>query len=316
MKEFLGQSLKQQSLFFKGKIVLFDEVDGISGRHDRGAAKEMSEAIKQSKHPVFMTTCDDSSSAVKALKKISKVVKFEKIDTETILKILAKACAEKGVLADDKALKGIARRSDGDLRAALNDLHSMAYDGELKSARIDGLGFRDSEKEIQEALTVILKTMDSKIADEVMRNLEVSPDNAIEWIRENVPYEYKNVQDLARGFNAISRADVFAGRIHRQQYFRYLVYVSQMLSIGVATAKDSKYMTPPLIARYPSKIRILGQTKFSRAKEKSVATALSGPLHVSTRVAKQYFPLLRLVRDNDPELWESICDETGIEDVP
>ncbi|MCK5234523.1 MAG: AAA family ATPase, partial [Candidatus Aenigmarchaeota archaeon] len=52
LKSFFGHALQQQSLFFKGKLVLLDEVDGISGQYDRGAPAEIAGIIKTSKHPV------------------------------------------------------------------------------------------------------------------------------------------------------------------------------------------------------------------------------------------------------------------------
>lgn len=40
------------------------------------------------------------------------------------------------------------------------------------------------------------------------------------WIEENIPYEYKG-EELARAYDALSIADVFRGRIHRQQHWRF-----------------------------------------------------------------------------------------------
>src|SRR3989338_5580155 len=41
MKTFLGSALGQQSLFFRPKIILIDEIDNISGAKDRGCIQAL-----------------------------------------------------------------------------------------------------------------------------------------------------------------------------------------------------------------------------------------------------------------------------------
>jgi replication factor C large subunit len=48
IKEVLGQSMKQKSLFKKGKIFFIDEIDGLAGREDRGGTGEIIKIIKES----------------------------------------------------------------------------------------------------------------------------------------------------------------------------------------------------------------------------------------------------------------------------
>src|SRR3989344_5949917 len=51
----LGAALKQQSLFSKGKIILVDEVDGVSGMQDRGGVSAIASLIKDAFFPIIMT---------------------------------------------------------------------------------------------------------------------------------------------------------------------------------------------------------------------------------------------------------------------
>src|SRR3989338_2481708 len=48
MKSFLSSALGQQSLFFRPKIILIDEVDNISGREDRGCIPALVSEIESS----------------------------------------------------------------------------------------------------------------------------------------------------------------------------------------------------------------------------------------------------------------------------
>ena len=52
IEETIGHSTKQMSLFNRKKIILIDEVDGISGRSDKGGVGALVKVIKESKFPV------------------------------------------------------------------------------------------------------------------------------------------------------------------------------------------------------------------------------------------------------------------------
>ena len=60
----IGAAAKQASLFFRGKVILVDEVDGISGQYDRGGIPTLVKIIESTAFPVVMTATDvdDSSS--------------------------------------------------------------------------------------------------------------------------------------------------------------------------------------------------------------------------------------------------------------
>ncbi|MEM4368255.1 MAG: AAA family ATPase, partial [Candidatus Anstonellales archaeon] len=55
--EVIGASVKQQSLFKKGKIFLIDEIDGLSSE-DKGGANEIVKIIKESNYPIIFIAND------------------------------------------------------------------------------------------------------------------------------------------------------------------------------------------------------------------------------------------------------------------
>jgi len=55
INQILGGALKQQSLFSKGKIVLVDEIDGISGQKDRGGLPALIKLTEKSALVVLKT---------------------------------------------------------------------------------------------------------------------------------------------------------------------------------------------------------------------------------------------------------------------
>ena len=55
---------------------------------------------------------------------------------------------------------------------------------------------------------------------------------------ENIPEEYQG-EELARAYELLAKADVFKGRIYKQQYWRFLVYENFFLSYGMSSAKKT-----------------------------------------------------------------------------
>ncbi|HEY9702458.1 MAG TPA: AAA family ATPase, partial [Allocoleopsis sp.] len=55
LEEKIFPAIKQQSLFGKSKIILIDEIDGLSGTNDRGGPSSIVKLIEESPFPVILT---------------------------------------------------------------------------------------------------------------------------------------------------------------------------------------------------------------------------------------------------------------------
>src|SRR3989338_10366797 len=95
--------------------------------------------------PIIMTANDLESDKLKEIKKLSEVIIFDKIKTKKIGDILKNICLKENVCFDDTNLRKISINSNGDIRAALNDLQCCIIKGNLE---IDGLDFREYETSI------------------------------------------------------------------------------------------------------------------------------------------------------------------------
>ena len=51
----VGSAVGQMSLFAKGKIILVDEIDGLSGKEDRGGLLAIINIIEKSSFPIILT---------------------------------------------------------------------------------------------------------------------------------------------------------------------------------------------------------------------------------------------------------------------
>ena len=54
----LGPAINQMSLFSRGKIILIDELDGISGTKDRGGINTIIKLMEKSTFPIVLTAND------------------------------------------------------------------------------------------------------------------------------------------------------------------------------------------------------------------------------------------------------------------
>ncbi len=304
IKELASGVGRQQTLFLKNHVILLDEVDGIGfGFEERGSINAIVDLIKQSKFPVILTANNAYEKKLSPLWGLCEMVKFNKVPSKEIFSRL-KYIAEKEKLdIDEKALKFIAERSNGDVRAALNDLQILASKREHVSYEdaVNILGYREYEKEIFEVLPVIFKTESLKNALFVSSQLDIDFDLLFEWIRENISVEYKDVDDMARAYYYLALGDLYRRLVMKRQYWRLLAYANEFTVGGVAVAKKRKY--PGFTKyRYPIKLKIMKQTKEERQEEKAELYELSKKLHASTKKIKEHYGfLLGLIKEGGKE---------------
>jgi len=292
INSFLNSALGQQSLFFRPKLILIDEVDNLSGVKDRGCIPEIVKAIEKSLFPVIMTANDIYESKLKALKSKSALIEFPKIPNLAMVKALRAVCEQEGIPYEEKALSSLARQSDGDLRAALIDLQVLS--GKVTFDEVMSLSDRKRTISITSSLQRIFKSSSAENALPALDDVDVEMDHIFFWLDENLPKEYLSVTALAKAYEHLSRADVFRGRIHRQQHWRFLVYISNLLSAGISSAKDEKNTS---VVRYQQTMRLLKmwQAKMKVAKKKEIAGKIAEKLYLSKKRAFQEVDFLKPV---------------------
>jgi replication factor C large subunit len=294
----VGSALYQQSLFFRGKVVLVDEVDGLSGTKDRGGIQEIVKLIAKSPFPLVCTANDPYHKKFKALRKAALMVEFAPLLTAQIQQVLENICASENIDGEGSILRSISRRSGGDLRAAINDLQSIAVGKTLSKDMLDSMGERNLAEELPHALLKVFKTKDTRIALSAYDSVTLDLDKIRPWVDENLPYEYKDPQALDRAYYCLSRADIFRRRIMRRQHWRYLVYINMLLSAGVALAKEEKN---PERIEYKETRRFLKiwMAKMKYQKRNAIAEKIASQLHCSTKKAMHdILPYVRFMAKN------------------
>jgi replication factor C large subunit len=297
LTEKLGPALTTRSLFSSGKLILFDEVDGLSGTKDRGGIGALLSLAKTTPYPIIATANDPWDSKFSDLRKRSVMIPAHAIAYTSILPVLRKIADAEGLDYSDDALKTLARRAGGDIRAAITDLQTL---GELVDvARVETIDQRDVQGNIIDAVRVVLKTRDPKTARDMLDNLKEDVDEIFLWMDENLPKEYTAPGDLQRGYEALARADRFRGRIRRWQHWRFLVYCYDLLGPGIALAKQEKYSGFLQVARTQ---RLLTMWRSKSAKRDEIIMKLAAEQHISKQQARREFRVLRTVLVDAPFL--------------
>lgn len=308
----LGAALQQRSLFFRGKAILVDEADGLSGMKDRGGVQALLALLDGASFPVVITANDIESEKLKALKKACAPVAFAPLGQKEIVTLLARIAQAEGIEAEERALGAIARRAGGDARAAVNDLQTLGGT-RIALADVDALGDREQKEAIQQALLRVFKTTSAEVALPAFDNVDEDIDQLFLWIDENLPKEYARPEDLARAYDALAEADRFFGRIRRWQYYRYYVYIYNLLSAGIALAKSEKYPGAPTYVR-SSRLLTVWMANQRNARKRSIAEKLAAATHGSARGVLNDVLLLRPIFQRGGKAAEAIAEELSLSD--
>lgn len=308
--ELLKGVVHQASLFGTSKLILLDELEGLSGVKDRGAVSAISKIIPTSKYPVVLIAYDAYSDKLKPLRKISELIEYKSRDVEDLFKILKDICKKENVSYDEPALKQLVRISGGDARAAINDLQTLsAGKTKITAELVQNVGDRNTTKSIQEAITRIFKTTDPSIALHAFDDVSEDLDKIFLWVEQNVPKEYLEAEHLANAFENISLADVFFGRIRRWQYYRFYVYCYALLSAGIAISKDKKYSSNVLY-KPSSRLLKIWMANMKNVKRKAIAQKIAGVTHTSAKKAfNSSVPFFKVVFENNPSQAEKLASE-------
>ena len=299
MNSTVGEAMKQQSLFFRSKIILIDEIDTVS-RKDRGCAAALGKLIQDSSYPVIITANDAYHQSLKTLRKSVEVVEFEKLSHTTISQVLKEVCDQEQIRYEEKAINSLARIADGDLRGALIDLQILAFDKRLDSKRLDSLDDRKKTENIFNMMRLIFKasTVDNSLS--ALDNLDIPINEVFLWLDENLPKEYTDPKSLYSAYQQLSRADVFNRRIMKQQHWRFLVYINNFLTAGITASKTSKN---PSFVKYGPTTRILKlwRAKMKNAQKKDIAAKIAAKTHSSQKQVLDNFDYFRIIFSRSSE---------------
>ena len=309
----LGSAIGQMSLFSKGKLILVDEIDGLSGTKDRGGLQAITKLIEKSSFPIILTATNPWDYKFNNLKRRTEMIEFIPLGYLSIFEILKNICSKEKIKYEEEILKGLARRAGNDARAAINDLQTLSMEAkELTKESLEELGERNKLDSMINALIKIFKSTDPKVAITAFDTVEENLDQQLLWLDENLPKEYIKPEDLAKAYDKLSKADVFNRRIKRWQHWRFLVYINALITAGIAVSKKEKY--GHYVQYKPTgKLLKLWWAKQKAMKKKAVAGKIAEKTHTSTKQAlKNTLPYLQIAFRKNKNFREQLTEELDL----
>lgn len=294
LEEVLSPAIAQHSLFKKGKLILMDEADGITGT-DRGGLPELIALIDKTSHPIIITSNDIWDRKFSFLRKKCYLISLKELNNKIIFNIIKDILKKENKELKKETINLILDSAKGDARAALNDIQTALSLGE--NSYLQELDEREKEESIFNALKNVFQNPTEEKIIRAYDNTKLELDEVLLWVEENIPLEYKG-DALAKAYDCLSKADVFRGRIYRQQYWRFLLYQNFFLSAGISAATKLKYKK---FTKYkkPSRILKIWLANQKNAKKKSIIAKYSQRCHLSKKKANRESFLLPLILDKE-----------------
>ena len=310
----VGEASSSMTLFGNRlKLIILDEVDGLHGNDDRGGSRAINKILKDAIQPMVMMANDPYSNRIKSFKSKCQVINLRKVHTNSIVSLLKKICVKEGVEFEEHVLRTLAKRSNGDLRSAINDLEIMAKGEErITSEDLDIVAPKDERSNIFDAVRAILKSKTPAHVKNAMRQIEADPSLLMEMVTENIPREYEKKDEIEKAYEMISQADIYLGRAFSTRAYTYWKYAYELMSVGVALSKDETYKK---FARYTnsSVYTILSKNRSKRDLQSRVAEKIGEKLHTSKKVAISQFPYFEIMFQDD-DIAYNMMTYFGLED--
>lgn len=320
IQRFAGLASHYGTLFGGNRLILLDELDGITGTADRGGVRALTEIVKTAQCPVVLTANNAYDPRFRTLRKYCLLIEFKKPTLREVMKHLRKVCSEEGIESEEEALKFIAERSGRDVRSAVNDLQALSQGKRrLVYENVAWLAERDRKDVIFNVLRTVLYSKDSWQAKRAVDTADVDPDMLFHWIYENVPYHLTDPHDLTKAMDALSLADIYRRRIRSTQNWSLLRYVLDFMTAGVAVARERTEPSGWIPFRFPQKLQWLSRTKAERTLQSAIGAKIRRKSHISSvRAMKEVLPYVRIIFESNPEMAAGIAkwldlDETMIE---
>lgn len=244
LQEIIGRTT-QQTVTITGnkRLILFDEMEGISGRSDRGGIPTINRFIKKTQIPIILianTVEEDMEDKFRNLTRKTKIIEFNPISFSEICERLNSISREADVSVDREVVEDIAVKCKGDLRSAINDLEAVARGrDEISLKDIEWLGDRDKKEYIPDVLNRIFGADTIWEARKAINSSLIGYDDLYDWISENLPLVLDDKRDLLEGLEALAKADIYQNQARKNQNFRLLKYMFTSMTGGIAMSRSN-----------------------------------------------------------------------------
>jgi replication factor C large subunit len=314
--EKVAGSAASMNTFFGGKrLIILDEADNLHGTADRGGMRAISEIIKSTLQPIVLIA-NDIYGLTPTIRNLCLEIKFGSVQSRSMIPALKKVCESERISCSPDAIQKIAEDVGGDLRSAINDLQAAASGRDTLEVEDISTSGRDVKENIFKAMQRIFKSTNCKKALEVARGLDENPEDLVHWIDENLPVQYASkdgdLGDIRTGFEYLSKADLYLGRVKKRQNYGMWRYASMLMVCGASISKTRAY---PGFIKYqpPSLWKKMGQIRSKRDLRDNIASKIGEHSFESMRYSRNYLLELYSQMLKDEESAIEITAGLGLE---
>lgn len=314
LERIVGGAASGTSILGKGRIVFLDEVDGISPSMDSGAMDYIDELLSKANYPVILAANNAWDPKLGRIRQKCELIEFKRIGIREAVPFLKRVAEREGIRADPEALKLLAERNKGDLRAMLKDLQTLSYPGgALTKEDAQRASRRDRTDLIFNVLKNIFSAKSCHSAKIAMNEADVDHEMLFEWIYENAPLWLSDPGDLAKGMEALAKADLLFNIAKREQNWGLISYAIDLMTAGVAMAKErSKAGWVPM--RFPERISLMAKTRSERAMRQRVLGRIARRCHLSRASAGSgVLPYILEIARNDAKAFRGLAEWFGFD---
>ncbi len=166
-------------------LIVLDEADSINGNIDRGAGPVITELVKTTLQPVMILANDAYvlNKKLSVLKENAINITFKSTRAQTVAKIIRRICASEGITIDDDAVERIAENADGDIRASIRDLQTVATGkSHVTLADTEVLSGRENRSDVRGVVSAIYRHRDPELAAQRYRAADTDPGMLLLWL--------------------------------------------------------------------------------------------------------------------------------------
>jgi replication factor C large subunit len=242
LEEVLGKAIKQNvTIFGQRRLILLDEMDGLSGSNDRGGIAFIARAIDESNSPMILvanTVKENMESKFSSILRKVTSIEFKSLTFQESYEALEEIAKDQGIEVHPDVLDSIAMKTEGDLRSAIVDLETISK-GKIvvNPSDIDVLNKRDRQDLTPNILNKIFSATSLWEARQTIRQSMISYDDLYDWIYENLPIVVDDPYERVEALGVLSRADIHQKRARTYDY-RLLKYMFDLMTGGVAFCRN------------------------------------------------------------------------------
>ena len=240
--EFISRSTTQRtSITGRKRLILFDEMEGVSGVQDRGGIAAIATIIKTTRVPIILIATSIGEAwedKFRPLVDKSLLIEYQPVPWGDVCRRINEITEDLGITVDPDVVETLADKGEGDLRSTINDLEAISR-GKTHVTSTDAkkLGYRDRKDYTPDALMKMFSAKTLREARSVISSAHINYDTLFDWIYENLPTVLDHPSELAEGLEALARADMFQTRGKTSQDYRLLKYMFNAMTGGVTMAR-------------------------------------------------------------------------------